>query len=119
MVDVVSHQALLHLLESDEPELILEAHLQHAFSLTNSLDLVRGEIDTTQELINQRLDAVRNRLLLANMIVSICSLCVAFGSFVGSIFGMVGENYKAYKGRLTACSIFLNTHLFQYLNTRM
>ncbi|CAB9505377.1 inner membrane magnesium transporter MRS2 [Seminavis robusta] len=74
--------------ESDEPELILEAHLQHAFSLTNSLDLVRGEIQTTQELINQRLDAVRNRLLLANMLISIGSLVVAFGSFIGSVFGM-------------------------------
>lgn len=84
-------------LESDEPELILEAHLQHAFSLTNTLDLVRGEIETTQELINQRLDAVRNRLLLANMIVSICSLCVAFGSFIGSIFGMVRKHNKSFE----------------------
>jgi magnesium transporter len=74
--------------ESDEPELILEAHLQHAFSLTNSLDLVRGEIQTTQELINQRLDSVRNRLLLANMLISIGSLCVAVGSFIGAMFGM-------------------------------
>ena len=76
------------LTESDEPELILEAHLQTAFSLTNSLDLVRGEILTTQELINQRLDAVRNRLLLANMIISVGSLCITTGSFVGSLFGM-------------------------------
>ena len=74
--------------ESDEPELILEAHLQQAFTLTNSLNLVRGEIETTQELINQRLDAVRNRLLLANMIISVGSLCVATGSFIGSLFGM-------------------------------
>ena len=79
---------MLLFLESDEPELILEAHLQHAFSLTNSLDLIKGEIETTQELINQRLDAVRNRLLLANMIISVGSFVVAFGSFIGSIFGM-------------------------------
>lgn len=74
--------------ESDEPELILEAHLQQAFSFTNSLDLVRGEIQTTEELINQRLDAVRNRLLLANMIISIGSFVVAAASFVGSVLGM-------------------------------
>jgi Mg2+ and Co2+ transporter CorA len=74
--------------ESDEPELILEAHLQHAFSLTNSLDLMRGEIQTTHELMNQRLDAVRNRLLLANMLISIGSLCVAAASYIGSMFGM-------------------------------
>ena len=52
-----------------------------------------GEIQTTQELINQRLDAVRNRLLLANMIISIGSFCVAIGSFIGSIFGMNVKNY--------------------------
>jgi magnesium transporter len=79
--------------ESDEPELILEAHLQHAFSLTNSLDLVQSEIQTTHELINQRLDSVRNRLLLANMIISIGSLCVAGASFIGSLFGMNVPNW--------------------------
>jgi hypothetical protein len=52
-----------------------------------------GEIQTTQELINQRLDAVRNRLLLANMIISIGSLCVAMGSFVGSMLGMNVTNH--------------------------
>jgi magnesium transporter len=71
----------------------LEAHLQTAFSLTNSLGLVQGEIETTQELINQRLDTVRNRLLLANMLVSLGSVCVAFGSFIGSIFGMNVTNH--------------------------
>ena len=52
-----------------------------------------GEIQTTQEHINQRLDAIRNRLLLANMIISIGSFCVAIGSFVGSIFGMNVTNH--------------------------
>lgn len=61
-----------------------------------------GEIQTTQELINQRLDAVRNRLLLANMIISIGSFCVAIGSFIGSIFGMnvinhIEEDPNAFK----------------------
>lgn len=78
--------------ESDEPELILEAHLQIAQTLTNSLDLVQGQIDTAAELVDQKLDAQRNRLLFANMVISILSLCVACGSLVGSIFGMNLKN---------------------------
>jgi magnesium transporter len=79
--------------ESDEPELILEAHLQTAFTLTNSLDLIQGQIDTAAELVDQKLDAVRNRLLFANMVISILSLCIACASLVGSVFGMNLKNH--------------------------
>jgi hypothetical protein len=78
--------------ESDEPELILEAHLQTAFTLTNSLDLIQGQIDTAAELVDQKLDAIRNRLLYANMVISILSLCVTCASLVGSLFGMNLKN---------------------------
>lgn len=50
-------------------------------------------MDSTQELINQRLDSVRNRLLLANLFISVGSFCVGIGSFVGSVFGMNVKNY--------------------------
>jgi hypothetical protein len=74
--------------ESDEPELILEAYLQITFTLENALDLIQGQIDTASELVDQKLDAVRNRILYANMVISVLSLCVASASLVGSIFGM-------------------------------
>jgi magnesium transporter len=74
--------------ESDEPELILEAYLQITFTLQNALDLIQGQVDTASELVDQKLDAVRNRILYANMVISVISLCVASASLIGSFFGM-------------------------------
>lgn len=74
--------------ESNEPELILEASMQTGLTLTNALHLIQGQIDTASELVDQKLDSVRNKILFANMIISVFSLCVASASMVGSIFGM-------------------------------
>jgi len=79
--------------EADEPELILENHLQTSLSLEKTLDLIQGQIDTASELVDQKLDSVRNRILFANMIISVLSLCVASASLVGSLFGMNVTNY--------------------------
>lgn len=79
--------------ESDEPELILEVYLQQALSIVNELDLLKGQIITTEEQISMQLDAIRNRLLFINTLLSVASLCVAIGSFVGSIFGMNLTNH--------------------------
>jgi magnesium transporter len=79
--------------ESDEPELILEANLQVALSLQNSLDLVKGQIETASELIDQKLDALRNRLLFANMLIMIVTLAITAASVVGSFMGMNLLNY--------------------------
>ncbi len=74
--------------ESDEPELILETYLQQALSIVNALDLLKGQIVTTQEQISMTLDALRNRLLFINTLLSLASLCVTIGAFIGSLFGM-------------------------------
>jgi magnesium transporter len=78
--------------ESDEPELILEAHLQRGHTLTNALSLVQGQIHSTEEFAVQKSDNVRNRLLYINMMISLLSLSVSGAGFVGSIFGMNVEN---------------------------
>jgi magnesium transporter len=74
--------------ESDEPELILEANLQVGLTLVNYLEVMLGQIHTAKELIDQRLDATRNKLLFANMLISVFTLCVTLGALVGSFFGM-------------------------------
>ena len=74
--------------ESDEPELILEAHLQRGNTLANVLTLVQGQINTTEDFAVRKSDTIRNRLLYIQIIVSVASLAVSLGSFVGSIFGM-------------------------------
>jgi len=74
--------------ESDEPELILEAYLQQALSTVKSLDLIQGQIATTEELVQMKLDTVRNRLLLINTVLGLITLSVSVASLIGSIFGM-------------------------------
>eukprot|EP00523_Entomoneis_sp_CCMP467_P007701 CAMPEP_0168732158 /NCGR_PEP_ID=MMETSP0724-20121128/7631_1 /TAXON_ID=265536 /ORGANISM="Amphiprora sp., Strain CCMP467" /LENGTH=695 /DNA_ID=CAMNT_0008779177 /DNA_START=1965 /DNA_END=4052 /DNA_ORIENTATION=+ len=74
--------------ESDEPELILESYLQNALSLVNVLDLIQGQIDTAAELIDQKLDAARNKILLANTVITMVALCVQLATMVAGYFGM-------------------------------
>lgn len=74
--------------ESDEPELILEAYMQQSLSTVNTLQLLKGQITSTEELVTMKLDAIRNRLLYISTMVSMASFCVATASLVGSIFGM-------------------------------
>lgn len=80
-------QEILHE-ESDEPELILEAYLQQSLSNTNALELLKQEVAGSEELMNMKLDTVRNRLLYINTVVSLLTLVVGIGSFIGAIFGM-------------------------------
>ena len=79
--------------EADEPELILEAHLQIGLTLQNALDLIQGQVDTASELVDQKLDASRNRLLFTNMVLNLLTLCVTVGTFVAGIFGMNLKNF--------------------------
>jgi len=74
--------------ESDEPELILEAYLQQALSEYNALVLLKGNIASTEGLVGVKLDAIRNRLLYINTLVTYLTLCVAFASLIGCLFGM-------------------------------
>ena len=82
--------------ESDEPELILEAHLQRGNTMANVLTLVQGQIKTAEDYAVRKSDMLRNRLLCINMYISVASLAVALASFVGSIFGMNVINHYEY-----------------------
>ncbi|KAL7460301.1 hypothetical protein ACHAXS_000762, partial [Conticribra weissflogii] len=74
--------------ESDEPELILEAYMQQSLTIVNELDLLKGQIATTEEQLSMMLDTIRNRLLYINTLLSVASLCLSVGSFGVSISGM-------------------------------
>lgn len=86
--------------ESDEPELILEAHLQDAMSLSNILGLLRGQIDTSSELLDRQLDATRNKILVANMILMVMTMGFATVAVAASIFGMNLNSYVQEKPHL-------------------
>jgi hypothetical protein len=74
--------------ESDEPELIIESNLQIGLSLLNVLQLLQGQVTSAKELVDQKQDATRNKLLFANMLLSVFSLCTTLAATVGSFFGM-------------------------------
>jgi magnesium transporter len=74
--------------ESDEPEIILESNLQVGLTLLNYLDLIQGQVQTAKELIDQKQDQVRNRLLFANMMLNALMLSVTIMAVVGGFFGM-------------------------------
>jgi hypothetical protein len=83
----------LILAEVDEPQLILEAHLQVGLTLDNALTLLQGQLNTSNDLIGQRLTSLTNRILFANTLITVGSFAVAIGSFVGSIMGMNVRNF--------------------------
>lgn len=74
--------------ESDEPELILEAYVQHGLSAANALDSLSSKIRSTEDAVSMKLDTIRNRLLFINTFVSLVSASIAAASLIGSIFGM-------------------------------
>lgn len=79
--------------EASEPSFIVEAHLNTAYTLQNVLRLIKGQIDSASELVDRKQDAARNKILLANTIISVFSLCVGSASLVGSFFGMNLTNH--------------------------
>ena len=79
--------------ESDEVELILESFLQQGLSLVTVMDLIQGQISTAAELVDQKLDAARNKILLANTVITTIALCVDCGMVVSSMFGMNLTNH--------------------------
>lgn len=74
--------------ESDEPELVLESNLNNALTLSNALDLIEGKVETASDLIDARMDAARNKFLLASLVMSIASLSLTVMSCINGLFGM-------------------------------
>lgn len=79
--------------EASEPSFLIEAHLTTAYTLQNVLHLIKGQIDSASELVDRKQDTARNKILLANTIISVFSLCVGSASLVGSFFGMNLTNH--------------------------
>lgn len=109
--------------ESDEPELILEVYMQQALSIYNQLDLLKGQVTTSEELMAMQLDTVRNRLLYINAVVSVFTLTVSFAALVGSIYGMNVINGREgdpnaftaiVVGTSVGCVVFLGFLLFVF-----
>jgi uncharacterized membrane protein YjdF len=62
-------------------------------TILNSLHLVQGQIDTASEFVDQKLNALINRLLFANMIIMLLTMSATFAAVTGTFFGMNVSNH--------------------------
>jgi Mg2+ and Co2+ transporter CorA len=62
-------------------------------SMETKAEQLRAHLHTAEESVSLRLDTSRNQLLVADTVLSICTLAIGIGSFVGSIFGMNLHNH--------------------------
>ena len=67
--------------------------MQQGLTTVNAMNYLNTIVSNTDELIDQKLDTIRNRLLYVNTVISLLSFIVATGSLVGSFFGMNLVNY--------------------------
>lgn len=81
-----THEILLE--ESDEPEMILEVYVQEGYKMKNDLMLIQKKASRAEKEVQMDLDALRNRLLYINTMISVGSLIFAMGSFIGGMFGV-------------------------------
>jgi Mg2+ and Co2+ transporter CorA len=81
------------LILKEEMEVLLESYLMEFNTITNKLNILQQKLKSAEESVSLRLDTSRNQLLIADTCVSVISLCIALGSYVGSIFGMNLSNH--------------------------
>lgn len=81
-----THEILLE--ESDEPEMILEVYVQEGYKMKNDLMLLHKKVSRAETELQMNLDALRNRLLYINTMISVGSLIFGMGSFIGGMFGV-------------------------------
>ena len=72
----------------EEIEILLESYLTDYNSLETKLVYLRTQMQNAEELVMLRLDTSRNQLLIVDNVISVVTAALAFGSFIGSIFGM-------------------------------
>lgn len=74
--------------ESDEPAMILEVYLQEGYKIKRNLMLLNKKVNRAETEVQMDLDALRNRLLYINTVVSVASLIFGMGSFIAGMFGV-------------------------------
>ncbi len=73
--------------------MLFESYLSEYSALESKLNILKQKLKSAEEGVILRLDTSRNQLLIADTCISVCSLCIGTGSFVGSIFGMNLKNH--------------------------
>ncbi|AAK39715.1 Mrs2p (nucleomorph) [Guillardia theta] len=69
-------------------EIISEGFLQVVEHLTHRAELLDNAIDDTEDLVNIRLDTIRNKILFVELSLNIVSLTLSAGGLVAGLMGM-------------------------------
>ena len=77
----------------EEMEIIFESYIMDYNSLQSKLEYLKSQMQSAEELVMLRLDTSRNQLLIADTVISVVAMCLAMGSFVGSVYGMNLKNH--------------------------
>jgi len=72
----------------EHSEILLELHMMDYCSMETKSEQLRNQLTNAEDSVLLRLDTSRNQLLVADTVLSICTLGFGIGSFIGSIFGM-------------------------------
>eukprot|EP00188_Purpureofilum_apyrenoidigerum_P001122 Plantae.Rhodophyta-Purpureofilum_apyrenoidigerum.ctg15821.p1 GENE.Plantae.Rhodophyta-Purpureofilum_apyrenoidigerum.ctg15821~~Plantae.Rhodophyta-Purpureofilum_apyrenoidigerum.ctg15821.p1 ORF type:complete len:465 (-),score=88.49 Plantae.Rhodophyta-Purpureofilum_apyrenoidigerum.ctg15821:260-1654(-) len=75
-------------LDHEEVEMLLENYLQVIDFLSSKGRVLLESIDDAESLVEMRLDALQNRLLLVDLFISAITVVFTFGSAVSGVFGM-------------------------------
>jgi magnesium transporter len=75
-------------LEIQDVEVLMEAYMREIHNMQSKVKLLDRQIDHTEELVEMRLDAARNRILKANLTLSLASASLSVAMVLTGAFGM-------------------------------
>eukprot|EP01041_Mallomonas_annulata_P002658 gene2658-5214_t len=81
----------------EEIETLVESYLLDYTSLEKKLEVLQSRIQNAEELVILRLDTTRNRLLTVDVSIAVITTVLAFGSYIGSMWGMNLKTNLEYK----------------------
>jgi magnesium transporter len=83
--DLLSHPVPF---DPEEAEALLESYLQEIHTIRTKTKLLQQRIQNTESLIMIKLDTARNHLLTVDLVFSLVTVSLTFGTFVTAAFGM-------------------------------
>ena len=76
----------------EDIESFFDPFLIDCYSIEANLNILRENIENSEDLVMLRLDTARNELLITNTIIAVVAANFAFGGFIAGIFGMNLDN---------------------------
>eukprot|EP01041_Mallomonas_annulata_P005105 gene5105-10218_t len=110
----------------EDIELIIEMYLSDFHTLDSQMDVLRADIENTDDSISLSLTNAQNRLLSVNIYLAVINCALCWGSFVGSSFGVnlisgyenTRQLFWVIFGCTTASIVLITWFCLTYLNMK-